>query len=67
MASRRVGVSDRIRFGLRVQGGWPPQTRPLGVTSGRWILLGPVWVRLGRRSSWAGEDQDAKMIKPVEP
>jgi hypothetical protein len=34
---------------------------------GRWIAVGPVWVRLGRRSSWQGEDEDAEMIEPVQP
>jgi hypothetical protein len=40
---------------------------PLGVTSGRWMAFGPLWVRLGSRSSWQAEDDDAKMIKPVQP
>lgn len=67
MASRWAGISDRIRFSPQVRGltGWA--VRPIGVTSGRWIAVGPVWVRLGSRSSWQGEDQDAEMIKPVQP
>ena len=74
---RRSGVSyrisDRIRFGIQVtgdspaQGGWEVGSRPPGVTSGMWIGLGPIWVRLGSRSSWQDEDLDAEMIKPVEP
>jgi hypothetical protein len=33
-----------------------------------WICYGrSVWVRLGSRKSWQGEDMDANMIKPVEP
>jgi hypothetical protein len=43
------------------------QARPIGAASGRWIAFGPAWVRLGSRSSWQGEDEDAKMIKPVQP
>lgn len=43
------------------------QIRPPGAASGRWIALGPVWLRLGSRNSWQGEDEDAKMIKPVQP
>jgi len=31
------------------------------------LLRGSVWVRLGSRKSWQGEDMDANMIKPVEP
>jgi hypothetical protein len=35
------------------------------------MRIGPVWVRLGSRSSWQAEDEtaneDANMIKPVEP
>ena len=64
------GASDRIRI-AGVPGSMQGyiRNRPRGVTSGRWISLGPlpVWVRLGRRSSWHDEDLDAEMIKPVEP
>jgi len=68
MASRWVGISDRIRLAPQVWGGLGlGQIRPPGAASGRWIALGPVWVRLGSRNSWQGEDEDAKMIKPVQP
>ena len=69
--SRRV--SDRIRIGIDIQpsgvqqGFWQVGVRPAGEVSGRWMALGPVWVRLGSRSSWRDEDLDAEMIKPVEP
>jgi hypothetical protein len=49
------------------QGFWQVGVRPSGVTSGRWIALGPVFMRLGSRSSWRDEDLGAEMIKPVEP
>jgi hypothetical protein len=67
MASRWASISDRIRFSPQVQGptGW--RGRPIGEASGRWIAVGPVWVRLGSRSSWQGEDEDTEMIKPVQP
>jgi hypothetical protein len=68
MASKWAGISDRFRIGLRI--GFGPNVGPAhppGTTSGRWILLGPVWVRLGSRSSWQDEDLDAEMIKPVKP
>jgi hypothetical protein len=65
MASEWARISDRIRLGGRVDPS--TQARPIGVNSGRWILIGPVWLRLGRRSSWEAEDLDAKMIEPVEP
>jgi hypothetical protein len=68
MASRWSRSSDRISFAPQVtSGGAPLSARPPGRTSGRWIALGPVWIRLGRRRSWQDEDTDAKMIKPVEP
>jgi len=54
---------ERVRFGLTEQN----QVRPQGVISGRWFSWGPFWIRLGRRSSWPGEDEDAEMIKPVKP
>jgi hypothetical protein len=31
------------------------------------MAVGPIWIRLGSPSSWPGEDDAAKMIKPVEP
>jgi hypothetical protein len=66
MASRWSRIS--ISFAPQVTvGGAPISARPPGRTSGRWISLGPVWVRLGSRSSWQREDEDAKMIKPVQP
>jgi hypothetical protein len=69
MATRRARISDRIRLELVSGGpdGVSGRTRPRGVNSSRWILIGPVWLRLGRRSSWAGEYVDAEMIEPVEP
>ena len=52
MASRWVGISDRIRIApYQVWGGLGlGQNRPPGVASGRWMAFGPVWVRLGSRS-----------------
>jgi len=69
MASKWAGISDRIRIAPRVWGGltWRGPLRPPGTTSGRWISMGPVWIRLGSRGSWQGEDMDAQMITPVEP
>jgi hypothetical protein len=66
MASKWGRISDGIRFGPQTLGPLGLQPRPPGVTTGRWMVLGPIWIRLGNRSSWPGED-DAKMIKPVEP
>jgi hypothetical protein len=71
MASRRAGISDRILIaGRRRDGVIIGSGRPPGVNSGRWISFEPflpVWVRLGRRSSWPDEDIDAEMITPVKP
>jgi hypothetical protein len=67
MASRWARISDRIQPGILTEGWMGYRTRPIGVNSGRWVLLGPIWVRLGSRSSWQGEDEDAEMIKPVQP
>jgi hypothetical protein len=83
MASRWAGISDRIviaasRSFFGGQGnmeiGPGPDgnigirpVRPPGVYSGRWTSFGPVWVRLGRRSSWPDEDIDGEMITPVKP
>jgi hypothetical protein len=64
MAGKWARFHDRVRFGP-VSSNY--QTRPFGVYSGNWIVIGPVWLRLGRRSSWEAEDQEAEMIKPVEP
>jgi hypothetical protein len=70
MASRWAGISGRIVIASR-RYPWDGVTigpaRPPGVNSGRWISFGPVWVRLGRRSSWADEDIDGEMITPVKP
>jgi hypothetical protein len=66
MASRWGRISDGIRFGPEVLGGLGIRPRPLGADSGRWMAPGPIWIRLGSPRSWPGED-DAKMIKPVEP
>ena len=71
MASKRGRISDRFRLGLFEASPGPNmptyRSRPRGVNSGRWTLIGPVWVRLGRRRSWEGEDLDAEMVEPVEP
>ena len=72
MASERARISDRIRIDLSWRSGPPDAqtypSRPRGVNSGTWMnLLGLIWLRLGRRSSWEAEDLDAKMIQPVEP
>ena len=68
MASTWARISDRIRFSPQMCGSLGlAQARPIGAASGRWIAFGPAWVRLGSRSSWQGEDEDAKMIKPVQP
>ena len=67
MASSWAGISGRIRFGPQILGGMGIRPRPFGVTTGRWMALGPVWIRLGSPSSWPGEDEAARMIKPVEP
>jgi hypothetical protein len=69
MASRWAGISGRIRFAPFQAWGssrWGPN-RPAGAASGTWLAVGPVWVRLGSRSSWQGEDEDARMITPVQP
>jgi hypothetical protein len=66
MASRWAGITDRIRFAPSGGLGFG-QLRHSGVPSGRWVALGPVWVRLGSRSSWQAEDEDAEMIEPVQP
>jgi hypothetical protein len=60
-------ISDRVRIGVATRWGRAAGFRPPGVSSGRWIAMGPVWIRLGSRSSWRDEDVDAEMIKPVEP
>lgn len=67
MASRWAAFGDRFRLGLSQQGMLGYRPRPVGVDSGRWVMIGPLWIRLGSRSSWQAEDEDAKMIKPVEP
>jgi hypothetical protein len=67
MASRWGRISDGIRFGPQTRGLLGRRHRPLGVDSGRWMALGPIWIRLGSPGSWPGEDDAAKMIKPVEP
>lgn len=63
MASRWAGISDRIRFSPQVRGltGWA--VRPIGVTSGRWIAVGPVWVGSDMAygfgaASWGARTQD---------
>ena len=59
----------RLRAVLRVLAAQPrsgPSPSP-GVTSGRWIGINGLWIRLGSRDSWQDEDLDAEMIKPVEP
>lgn len=69
MASRRATLSGRIRIapqGLGWRRAFGMWQAPPGWT-GRWAAAGPVWVRLGSRSSWQDEDLDAEMIKPVEP
>jgi hypothetical protein len=71
MAGRWARISDRIRFSPEIL--WGRQSlgfgpyRPLGVASGRWMSVGPLWMRLGSRSSWQAEDEEAEMIKPVVP
>jgi len=67
MASRWAGIGDRIRISPQVRGLLYWRGRPLGESSGRWVAIGPVWVRLGSRSSWQDEDMDDEMIDPVEP
>jgi hypothetical protein len=65
-----VRISDRIRITplLGTRWGGAPYRRPPGVNSGSWACYGNlVWVRLGSRELWQGEDMDAKMIDPVEP
>lgn len=49
--SRRI--SDRIRIGVAISrwgmgvgGSWEAGFRPPGEASGRWVGIGPVWVRL---------------------
>lgn len=70
MTSRWAALSGRVRvapqrtFTLRQAFGF--WANPPGWT-GRWMSVGPVWIRLGSRSSWQDEDMDAEMIKPVEP
>jgi hypothetical protein len=66
MASRWGRISDVIRFAPVLRGPGI-RLRPLGAASGRWMAVGPIWIRLGSPSSWQGEDDAAKMIKPVEP
>ena len=67
MASRWGRISDGIRIGPQMLGGLGLRPRPLGAASGRWMAVGPIWIRLGSPSSWPGEDDAARMIKPVEP
>ncbi|HZC62371.1 MAG TPA: hypothetical protein VE464_12120 [Streptosporangiaceae bacterium] len=68
MASKWGRISDGIRFGPQMLGGLGLRSRPYGAAPGsRWMAVGPIWIRLGSPSSWPGEDDAAKMIKPVEP
>lgn len=68
MTSRRAGTPDpssgsRFRFSLFTDS-W--SFRPRGAHAGTWILIPPVWVRLGSRESWAIEDA-RQMMKPLKP
>lgn len=36
--------------------------RPRGYHTGAWIMIPPVWIRLGRRKYW-----ETEMITPVKP
>jgi hypothetical protein len=38
------------------------QFRPRGYHTGAWILVPPVWIRLGRRKYW-----ETEMVTPVKP
>jgi hypothetical protein len=67
MAGRWAGISDRIHIAPQSWGLGLGPVCPLGVTTGRWVALGPMWVRLGSRNSWQDEDMDAEMITPVKP
>ena len=68
MTSRRASMPDssssgRFRFSPLTDS-W--SFRPRGVHAGSWIMIGPVWVRLGSRESWAVEDAQ-QMLKPLKP
>jgi hypothetical protein len=64
MAARWTRIHERVQFG---PGSGVTGARRLFSPPGRWIRVGPAWVRLGSRSSWQAEDEDAAMIKPVQP
>ena len=40
---------------------WSWEFRPPGYHTGAWIMIPPVWIRLGRRKYWEPE-----MITPVK-
>jgi hypothetical protein len=52
------GRSPRFVFGF-ITTSW--DFRPQGHT-GTWIMIPPVWIRLGRRENWENE-----MITPIKP
>ena len=41
---------------------WSWDFRPRGYHTGTWIMIPPVWIRLGRRKYW-----ETEMITPVKP
>lgn len=41
---------------------WSWEFRPRGYHTGAWIMIPPVWIRLGRRKYW-----ETEMITPVKP
>lgn len=70
MASRRTLFNGRVCFSLqqgRFGGAATPNWMGYFRAPGRWMNIGPVFIRLGSRSSWEGEDQDYQMITPVKP
>jgi hypothetical protein len=41
---------------------WSWEFRPRGYHTGAWIMIPPIWIRLGRRKYW-----ETEMITPVKP
>ena len=54
-----LSQSPRFVFSF-VNTSW--QFRPPGCQTGTWILVPPVWIRLGSRKYW-----ETEMITPVKP
>lgn len=58
-AASDLGRSPRFVVGFVT---WSWEFRPRGYHTGAWIMIPPVWIRLGRRKYWESE-----MITPVKP